>query len=187
VIPLRSAISMQSGAVFSSAVLGRSACMRHGLFLLSVLLMGACPLLAQAPPDSQVLSPGSRLRVTEDSVRPTRFIGVVLTQRGDSLRLQTGGSPPDRLVLRSQVVRLEVSRGQHSRWRLGATIGLLVGTAVGVISTQGKTYDVGDNTATTQFLASVAVGGVLGAAIGAAIHTEQWQLSAWPQPREGPP
>jgi hypothetical protein len=46
---------------------------------------------------------------------------------------------------------------------------------------------VGDNTATTQFLASVAVGGVLGAAIGAAIHTEQWQLSAWPQPREGPP
>jgi len=178
-LPVRSAISMRSSGV-PSAVVDHLACMRPGLVLLSVLLMGAYPLLAQARPDSQALALGSRLRVTEDSAHPSRFVGVLLAQGADSLRLQTEGASPSRLVLRSQVVQLEVSHGQHSRWRLGATLGLLAGTAVGFLATQGKTYEVGDNTPTTIYVASVAVGGVLGAAIGSRIHTDHWEVIAWP-------
>ena len=149
--------------------------------------MGSCPLFAQASADTLVLSPGARLRVTVDSGRPTRFIGVLLGQRPDSLRLQADGWSPFRPVPLSRVVRLEVSRGQQPHWRLGATLGALLGTAVGVLSVQGKTYGLGDNTGTTQVLASIALGGALGAAIGAAIHTDRWQVVAWPPPREGTP
>jgi hypothetical protein len=162
-------------------------CLCSGL----VLLMGSYPLLAQVSPASQALALGSRLRVTEDSARPTRFVGVLLAQRADSLRLQTEEASPDRLVLRSQVVQLEVSRGRHSRWRLGAALGALAGTAVGFLAIQGKNYEVGDNTPTTIYVASVAVGGVLGAVIGSSIHTDHWEVIAWPEasrstPRAGP-
>jgi len=171
VIPVRSAIPIRSRSVF----------------LLSVLLMGSCPLLAQASADTLVLSPGARLRVTVDSGRPTRFLGVLLAQEADSLRLQTAGWSPFRSVPSSRVVQLEVSRGQRSHWRGGAALGVLLGTAVGFLSIQGKTYGLGDNTPTTQVLASIALGGALGAGIGAAIHTDRWQVVAWPSPREGAP
>jgi hypothetical protein len=173
--------------VFTGAGLGRPACVQRGLFLLSVLLMDSCPLLAQAPVDTLALSPGARLRVTVDSGRPTRFIGVLLAQGADSLRLQSAGWSPFRPVPRSRVVRLDVSRGQQSHWRGGAALGVLLGTAVGFLSVQGKTYELGDNTGTTQVLASIALGGALGAAIGAAIHTDRWQVVAWPPPHEGTP
>jgi hypothetical protein len=78
------------------------------------------------------------------------------------------------------VVRLEVSQGQRSHWRLGAGLGVLLGTAVGFLTVQGKTYELGDNTPTTQVLASIALGGALGAAIGATIRSDRWQVVPWP-------
>jgi hypothetical protein len=142
--------------------LSRSASIRLGLFLLSVLSISSGPVLAQARPDTMLLNPGARLRVTEDSVRPTRFIGILLAQKVDSRRLQTAGWSPFRPVVRSRVVRLEVGQGQQSHLRLGATLGILFGTAVGFLSVQGKTYELGDNTATSRVLASIAVGGLPG-------------------------
>jgi hypothetical protein len=159
----------------------------RSVFLLSVLLIGSRSLFAQASADTLVLSPGARLRITVDSGRPTRFVGILLAQGADSLRLQTARWSPFRAVPRSRVVRLEVSRGQRSHWHGGAALGVLLGTAVGFLSVQGRTYGLGDNTPTTQVLASIALGGALGAGIGAAIHSDRWQVVAWPWPREGTP
>ena len=184
---VRSSPPSSSATAVERPALVAEAAMQHALFLLSVLLMGSCPLLAQTPADTLLLRPGARLRVTVDSGRPTRFIGVLLTYGADSLRLQTAGWSPFRPVSRSRVVRLEVSRGQHSHWRLGAALGVLLGTAVGFLSVQGETYELGDNTPTIQVLASTALGGALGAGIGAAIHTDRWQVVAWPPPPAGTP
>jgi hypothetical protein len=65
--------------------------MRYGPILLSALLLGSGPALAQTPVETLVLRPGTRLRATVDSGKPLRFVGVLLAAGADSLRVQTAG------------------------------------------------------------------------------------------------
>ncbi len=153
---------------------------RDFLLLFGVLLMWPSRLPAQTPADTPAVSPGTRVRVTVDAGRATRSTGIFVAYRADSIWLQSIGASRPVPVPRSQVLRLEVSRGQRSYWRLGATVGLLLGTAIGALTVRGKTYGLGDNTPTIQVLASMALGGAIGAGVGASIHSDRWQVVPWP-------
>lgn len=156
--------------------------MERRLFLSGMLLMAPLWLPAQTPADTAAASPGARLRVTVDSGRPNRFIGVLVAQQADSLWIQRVSVSPTVPVPRSRVLRLEVSRGQRSYWRAGAALGSLLGTGVGYLTVQGKTYDLGDNTPTFQVLGSMAIGAIIGGVVGASIHRDRWQVLPWPRP-----
>lgn len=151
-------------------------------FLLAVFLMVPVCLPAQSPADTAAVEPGVRLRVTLDSGALNRIIGVLVSQRPDSLWLRRGRSSPNLAVPRFRVIQLEVSRGRQSYWRLGAGLGSLVGMGVGALIVRSKTYQLGDNTPAVQFLASVGIGALIGGIIGTAIRPDRWQVV----PRGGP-
>lgn len=153
--------------------------------LSAVLLIVPLCVPAQSPADTAVVEPGARLRVTVDSGPPKRLIGVLVAQQPDSLWLQRGGDSPPLAVPRFRVIRLEVSRGRRSYWRLGAGLGFLVGAGVGALIGQGKTYQLGDNTPTVRFLASMGIGGIIGGIVGAGVRRDRWHVlpRAGPEPR----
>jgi len=151
--------------------------------LLALVILLICPshVPAQTAVDTPSVSPGARVRITTDSSPGPRLVGTFAGYRADTLWLQVGASPllP---VPRSRVLQLEVSRGQRSYWRLGATVGFVLGTAVGVLTTQGKTYAFGDDTPYIQILGGMFVGTALGAGIGSSVHRDRWEILAWAPP-----
>jgi hypothetical protein len=81
---------------------------------------------------------------------------------------------------RSRILQLELSRRHDSYWRLGGTLGLLVGVGVGALIVRGKTYSLGDNTPVYEVLGSMAAGGLVGATVGGSIRRDRWETVAWP-------
>ena len=155
----------------------------RGLVLLffPVLLVPSLELSAQVRADSAALAAGARVRITRASGEPSRFTGTLVEAVGDTLRVQPDGLTSQAFPKRD-VVRVEISQGRKSQWRLGAVAGVLLGTGIAVALVQGKTYDLGDSTPEVLYLAVPAIGGVVGGAVGASIHTEQWQTVPWSKP-----
>ena len=158
---------------------------RH-LLLLAISLICPSRLPAQTAVDTPSVSPGGRVRITTDSGPGARFVGILAGYRTDTLWLQLGVAPV-RPLPRARVLQLEVSRCQRSYWRLGGALGLGLGTAVGFLTTHGKTYAFGDDTPYVQFLGAMLGGAALGAAIGSTIHHDHWELVELPPPGQSNP
>jgi hypothetical protein len=146
--------------------------------LFAVFMAVPLCLPAQAPADTAAVEPGVRLRVTLDSGAPAHIIGVLVSQRPDSLWLRRGRGSTVLAVPRFRVIRLEVSQGRPSSWRLGAALGSLIGVGVGALIVRGKTYELGDNTPAVQFLASLGIGGLIGGIIGSGVRRDEWHVLA---------
>jgi hypothetical protein len=158
-----------------------------------LVLLPAVP--AFAGERSTLLEPGARLRLTlpcadalpspgERSGSLCRIEGRVDDLDPDAITL-TRGSSSTRHPLAS-VSRIEVSRGERSRWKAGAVAGFVVG-AVGTY----VALDRGDSTnpcdhSTNQdamgqgaCIALAAAGGVAGAGLGALVgrlfRSERWE------------
>jgi hypothetical protein len=132
------------------------------------------PMAAQA--DS-----GSRVRVTTSAGAQRRWVGTLVQVDTDSIRLT---SARDRKIVSlptASVVRVERSVDRRTNAGGGALIGALVGGGAGLVlgilasSEEDSWYEVGagDVLAATAFLA--AIGGGVGALIGAVSHKERWE------------
>jgi hypothetical protein len=152
------------------------------LLLSAILMTVPLSLPAQSPPDTTLIEHGARLRVTVDSGALKRVIGVFVTRQPDSLWLRRDARSPILALPRSHIMTLEVSRGQGSCWRLGASLGMLLGIGVGALIVHGKTYQLGDNTPAVEVLASMGIGGIIGGVVGARVRRDRWEVL----PRAGP-
>jgi len=166
-------------------------------------LLGACalataqPVRAQSP---QPLAPGERVRVTPVRADARPFVGELLL-RDDSALLVRVNSTDTRRVALGTVRLIEVSRGMRSRAHAGAKIGALVGLVAGLAtgiatrphgpachSSQGSFVPVPDldmrclgtiGKTVGWVVATGTAGGLggagLGALIGGAFRTEDWE------------
>ena len=131
--------------------------------------------------------------------------------RGDRVRLRLSGggktvhgtvdaSGPDEVIVRpkdlatpllrlspQQMEKLEVVRGQRSRWREGAVIGFVPGAVfLGVVVwATADCYNNCDNTGEVvgDALLGGAITGTLGALIGLAVKTDRWAPVATGRPK----
>ena len=150
--------------------------------VVSVILV-FCPssLFAQTGLEATPVSPGARVRVTPEPGAGPRLVGTFSGYMTDTLWLRVGQSPAQ-AVSRSQLMRFEVSRGQRSYWRVGMLTGFVLGTAVGLLSTQGKTYDDWGQVIpppVLQVVGGMTLGAITGAGVGSAIRRDRWETVEW--------
>jgi hypothetical protein len=134
------------------------------------------PLAAQEaqPGDSAV-----RVRIHQAGVRQP-VIGNITSFDADTFHLSSAEG--DLAIARSEVIRLDVSRGMRSNADrgfktgliTGATLGLAAGIAI-VAHPDGCFCDTGPETVPEMMAIFGLPGAALGAAIGALSHSEQWQ------------
>jgi len=151
--------------------------LRSCLLGVSLAVLPLAPLAAQstAPP----VPPGARVRVRVDSPPPPRtVIGTVRTIDADTLALApSGGGAVERVPL-TAIDRLEVSRGRGvvaSHVLIGALAGAAVGGLLG-----GAGSSCGGDQWCSLFrglavTGGVALGGLVGAGVGALIKGEKWR------------
>jgi hypothetical protein len=149
---------------------------------LVVLLVASLPA-ARAAGQAGPPVPGDRVRVTiQESSGSLRHVGMLVALGGDSLVVMG-----ERMALTwrlPSVTRLEVSRGRTSAWVPGAVIGAGVMGASSVVlfalvctvssAAEGSNCDQWGAGALFA-VAGAAVGGLLGAGIGALIMHDCWE------------
>ena len=145
--------------------------MRTTGFLVFLCVLLNSPSLAE---DTPTLSPGMRLRVTAPDQFRQAFVGTFVADEPNALVVQAGA---ERIAVRREAIqRLEVSERGSSKGK-GALIGAAVGTgAVLAMLLSVLSSDFGGGNAEAGRIAAwFAVGGGLGAAIGAGIAPgERW-------------
>lgn len=123
---------------------------------------------------------GSRVRL--DTTDGALLTGTVVSVDSDSVRVSTHSSGAVVALPLSRVLSYDVSRGRE-RGR-GAKRGALAGGAVGlalvVSSLRGDTVDAKGRRDDRRLAVPIAIGlTALGAAIGAALAPERWEVPAW--------
>ena len=153
--------------------------MRYLGFVIAVLLIPVSRLTAQ---DAPLLEPGVRVRVssTPRASRPDWIVGTVIAVTSDRLAIrpqQDSGREID--IARTTVTRLEVSRGQHSKWLTGLGLGFLAGAGSGAAIGYAALHEGHDLAPRDAALIGAVPGAVVGALIGLAIGSgskrERWQ------------
>ena len=143
--------------------------MRFAMLFLTIGFV-AVSLAAQ---DTLPIAAGQRVRLGLDGHR--QVTGVLKSQDGDSIHVQQYWNTPTLAIARTSIAGLEVSTKRHSNAGTGAAAGLLGGAAIGAMlgaSCEGEFLCPGAGGGA----ASVGLLGlVLGGAIGALSHSEQWQ------------
>ena len=155
----------------------------------------ACATLRHATGQAQPLE-GQRTRISVTNRTPSRFIGTLLQVRSDSIVVQA--EQQQIIIPRSQVTRVEVSRGQRSALGKGALIGALSGLLGGLVagSVACASYDIAEGTCLNSndggqvaFFAPVGLGLLgglgIGSLIGLASHTERWEIRPLPEQHVG--
>ena len=114
-----------------------------------------------------------------------RIIGTLVNIQDGTLIVGEGKDGPRREVPLASVNRLEVSRGRHSSSGKGALVGMFAGAAGGVaaglvVCNHGNCVNSGTGDLTGVWATALGLGGGLagagiGAIIGGAIRTEQWE------------
>ena len=155
----------------------------------------ACATLRHATGQAQPLV-GQRTRISVTNRTPSQLIGTLLQVRSDSVVVQA--QQEQIIIPRSQIARIEVSRGQRSAIgkgaRIGALSGLLGGLVAGTIAC--ASYDIAEGTCLNSndggqiaFLAPVGLGLLgglgIGSLIGLASHTERWEVRPLPEQHVG--
>ncbi|HET7111111.1 MAG TPA: hypothetical protein VFI41_09555 [Gemmatimonadales bacterium] len=163
------------------------------LFTLVTVMLNL-PLAAQGVA-SDPAAPRVRIRQAGAS-RPT--VGIITQIDSDTIHLRAVEG--DLAIARSDMTRLDVSRGVHSNagpgFRKGMWIGAIVGAAMGVMVLADPDefwYDGGAEIVPLAAAVSGLEGAVIGAGIGALSHSEHWQksrtdgqtLSLYVAPRQG--
>jgi len=157
------------------------------------LMLSSCFSAAAAQP--QQTETGSRIRVTHTchvnddgsvrcdmgtSARQWSDTGLFVGMQGDTLLLESSQyKTPVRLPL-SAIQRVEVRLGGGSRWKMGSTIGLLVGaTTGGVISANHGSSGPNDIVPREAYVGAgivlgAACGFAAGAITGSFFKTDRW-------------
>jgi len=142
-----------------------------------------------APPQLSLgsLRPGTRIRVRVLGPKDKMIsqTGSLVSIQGDSLRFFAEAQPGDFVVLPlSEIERVESYAGRKSRWLTGAGIGAgtlalaggIAGYAAGEDQPSGWCCDLSKGQAAAGGAMLGAVSGfLLGAIVGAAIHTDRWR------------
>jgi hypothetical protein len=153
-------------------------------FFLTQVAAARLTLAAQAVP---VLSAGSRVRVTFTTAPPTTVVGTLQRLGDDTLHVRVTRqreSLSRKLVSEncaiplSAISTVEVTRGMHGRAARGAVYGVLIGATVGALAgvAGGDVLNMsaGDK-ALAGGVAFGAFGAGVGALIGAASRSEEWE------------
>ncbi|UCC84509.1 MAG: hypothetical protein JSW46_06165 [Gemmatimonadota bacterium] len=145
------------------------------LLVAAFVLTASVDLFAQQEPP---VAPGDRVRVTAPTIDPDTFVGTVVAMGADACVLEVEGHAGPLPLPLASVTSLEVSRGQKSRTLWGAGIGLVAGGAAGAaIGSASSRGDEWSGLGTLAYAAGGAWLGLLfGAAIGAVIRTERWEV-----------
>jgi hypothetical protein len=158
--------------------------MRRISLLAALFLTGSADALL--PQSVLPLDSAARIRVWSSSPLLTRRVGSVVTLQADTLRMsldrtrRSGDSLRVVALPLSNVTRLDVSRGRHSRGR-GALIGALLGVALGgaLGYATGSDCDPGDFCIIDRTGGAMIAGGmgaVVGTLIGALVRPgEKWE------------
>jgi hypothetical protein len=147
------------------------------LFTLVTVMLNL-PLAAQGVASD---SAATRVRIRQAGARqPT--VGIITRLDADTVYIRAVEG--DLAIARSEMSRLEVSRGVHSNagpgFRKGMWIGAIVGAVAGiaVLSDPDEYWYDGGAEILPLAIASVGLeGAIIGAGIGALSHSEHWQKS----------
>jgi hypothetical protein len=131
--------------------------------------------------DTSALHAGARVRLTTET---GRFVGTLQSRANDSVTILDASRNAVLVVAMGTVRRLEVSRGERSRTGRGALIGLVSGTAAGVLA--GLVLCGGNRCSSSggEFggLITLVLGGTgaaagtgVGALVGSRIRSERWE------------
>jgi hypothetical protein len=146
-------------------------CSRFLASIASVLV--ALAVSAQAADDRPVTM-GDRVRITAPSVLTKRVEGTLAAVDRETLSVFSTAEGKKVEVRRSQITKLELTRGKMSRWRTGALIGAAWGVGFGVVlsnpPSSAEHFDVNGGAVA----AGVLIGASPGGLIGAALHTDRW-------------
>ena len=161
--------------------------------VIALALASAPALIAQ---QATVGLAGRRVRLVLRNGDPV--IGRLQETGADSYVIAPGGRPEATArFAASNVSRVEMSVGRHSAAGQGAGVGAVAFGALALLGVATDDNDfVGSETGyeVAAVIGSVAIGGGLGALVGAFIHSERWQevelvrptpVSLLVQPREG--
>lgn len=132
---------------------------------------------------SNELQPGARVRVVAPGIVANRYVGTVLSRRGDTLQLGGPNAAPVFVPL-DRVTSLEISRGRSRLsgagrgvvW--GAPIGLAFGVATATSLEDCTDFGCRDATSGERgayVFASLLAGATWGAGIGALVGRERWE------------
>ena len=146
-------------------------------------------LMAITQPAGAQADSGSRVRVTTNVGLQRRWTGALISAGADSVRLTS--SRDGRVVSfpTATVMRLEQSHDRRTNAGGGAVIGALIGGGTGLVlgllasSEDDSWFEVGPGEIAAASLTLAAMGGGLGAIIGAVSHRERWE----PMPIPGRP
>ena len=153
--------------------------MRYLLFFVAVVLFPLSHLKAQ---DAPLVEPGVRVRVSTapQASRPDWIVGTVTAVTGDRLAIRPQGDSGREIgIARAAVTRLEVSRGQHSKWLTGLGVGFLAGAGAGAAIGYAALHEGHDlaprDAALIGAIPGALVGALIGVAIGSGSKSERWQ------------
>lgn len=118
-----------------------------------------------------VVPVGTRMRVT---LAASRLTGTVLGIDDNALTLRVKNSTVPAIIPLSDVNRLEIHRGTHSKAGWGAGVGFLALAALSFPAWQGCGRCSGSAPAAF-VMVNGAIGAALGAGIGYAIREERWE------------
>jgi hypothetical protein len=156
--------------------------MHTSLAAAAALWAVAGPLAAQVP-DTTLLVPGARVRVTTNDRSLRQRAGSIVSADSSSFALSywSGSSRDTVRVAWDAIAEVEVSRGRRSSVGKGMLVGGLLGAVVGV-----ATYEPCEPSSMFCFglemnlLAGGGVGLIAGALVGLVVRSERWE------PRSGP-
>ncbi len=161
---------------------------RHLLItlLMTALSASGAPAGAQAadrPPSVALLQPGARIRVRSTQLGGRAMIGQLTSLDNDVLRLKADETSPAVALARSSIREIEVSAGVHSDADKGAKVGAWIfgtaGAAVAFCAAAGNPdREPSDGSPAAMTLVAigtgVAIGALLGAAVGSSTTSERW-------------
>jgi hypothetical protein len=158
------------------------AIMRAMLSVGAIVGAGLVSVGAASPDDSASLAPvhiGDRVRVSAPSVSDTRIRGTLVALDEETLIVAPEGKTPQIEMSRSQVTRLQVSRGKRSHWVAGAVTGVVGGLAL-TASYCGSGGALGGGCSGDDALGVAAffcgIGAAGGALVGAVVRTDRWEM-----------
>lgn len=140
------------------------------LLTVTALMAPGAITLAQSP---SLLHHRVRVSTALGSGEQARYVGLVVAQESDTLRVHTGNGT--QAISWNAIRHLELSRGRRGHGRLGALIGAGVGVAFG-LATVGSDDGQGSTGAGVVIIPlGAGLYGGLGALIGSLIRKERWK------------
>jgi hypothetical protein len=145
---------------------------RTSVVLLSVACLAGFGGPATAGDDTP-LAAGTLLRVTAPRVAKGRIEGTLLSASESQIVLALPGAQP-KAIPRSDVTRLEWSRGYHRHAIPGAIVGGLIGGAFFGYASLGLCESESCSVSLAAVGVGAALGALPGAGIGALVRTRAW-------------